>query len=161
MTKKRYGNELHPLYSRWLSMTQRCNNPNHISYKNYGAKGITIASDLQSFNDYRDYLISLPNYDPENSSVDRINGKGNYEKGNLRWACQSTQLANQQCSGKGKNKYTGVNWSNTHKRWIARLTLKGKTLLSKVCLTEEDALEERNQFIIDNNLPHVIQKWSN
>lgn len=64
-------------------------------------------------------------------------------------------------TGTGKNKYTGVNWSNTHKRWIARLTLKGKTLLSKVCLTEEDALEERNQFIIDNNLPHVIQKWSN
>ena len=55
MTKQRYGNELHPLYSRWLSMTQRCTNPNNVNYKNYGAKGISIAEDLKSFEDYCAY----------------------------------------------------------------------------------------------------------
>jgi hypothetical protein len=160
MTRKRYGNELHPLYKRWLSTTQRCRNPKHTSYKNYGARGITLAPDLTSFEDYRDYVSSLPNYDPENSSLDRINNDLPYEKGNLRWVSYSTQIANQRYSGKGNNSYTGVNWSNIHKRWKARINFKGKTLLTKSFLTEKEALEYRNQFIIDNNLPHTIQEWS-
>jgi len=161
MTKKRYGNELHPLYIRWLSTTQRCNNPNHVSYKNYGARGIFLADDLKNFEDYKEYVSQLPNYDPENSSLDRIDNNESYIKGNLRWVNQSTQVANQQHSGKGFNKYTGVNWSKTHKRWIARISFKGKTLLSKVCLTEKEAVDFRNKFISDNNLPHTQQPWSN
>lgn len=157
MTKKRYGNELHPLYSRWLSITQRCTNPNHVSYKNYGAKGIQLAPDLKSFDDFKDYMMSLPNYDPENLSIDRIETSKGYEKGNLRWATQSVQLANQTHSGKGSNAYTGVNWSKTHQRWVARVNFEGKTLFSKVCLTQEDAMKARNEFIVVNNLPHKLQ----
>ena len=80
-----------------------------------------------------------------------------YTKGNLRWASRSTQTANQRASGKGYNKFTGVNWSKTHNRWIARVHYEGKNLLSKVCNTEEEALLIRNQFIIENKLPHTIQ----
>lgn len=156
MTKKRYGNELHPLYARWLSIVQRCTNPNHVSYKNYGAKGIRLASDLRSFEEFKTYLESLPNYDPDSLSIDRIKGDKGYEKGNLRWATQSVQTANQQTSGKGSNSYTGVNWSVTHKRWVARVTFKGKSLFTKVCLTEREAVEARNKFILDNKLPHKI-----
>jgi hypothetical protein len=157
MAKQRYGNELHPLYSRWLSTTQRCRNPKHVSYRNYGAKGITLADDLVSFEAYRDYVTDLPGYDPINGSLDRIDGKLGYEKGNLRWTTYSVQIANQLNSGKGLNRYTGVNWSKTHNRWIARVNLNGKCLFSKVCMTEEEALTERNQFIQQNTLPHPIQ----
>lgn len=161
MAKQRFGNELHPLYARWASTKQRCNNPNHASYKNYGARGIKLAEELTSFTDYRDYVSSLPGYDPKGATLDRIENDKGYEKGNLRWVCHSTQIANQRDSGKGFNKYTGVNWSKTHKRWIARVTLKGKNLLSKVCLTEQEALETRNRFITEQGLPHTIQYWSN
>ena len=44
-------------------------------------------------------------------------------------------------------------------RWVARVTLEGKTLLSKVCLTQEEALQIRNRFIVENSLPHPIQEW--
>ena len=160
MAKQRYGNELHPVYSRWLSMTQRCNNPNHISYKNYGGKGIKVSTEFKQFEVYRDYVMSLPSYDPINLQIDRIDGTKDYKRGNLRWADQSVQLANQSDSGKGFNKFTGVNWSKTHNRWVARITLKGKCLFSKVCLTEREALEARNEFIKQNRLPHTLQVWS-
>lgn len=138
-------------------MTQRCNNPNHVSYKNYGAIGITICPTLQSFIGYRDYITSLPNYDPVNLQIDRIDPTKGYERGNLRWADQSTQIANQTHSGKGMNKYTGVNWSKTHNKWVARITMKGKTLMSSTYLTEQEALDARNAYIRANNLPHTIQ----
>lgn len=157
--KKRYGNELHPVYSRWLSMNQRCNNPNDCNYKNYGAKGITISPELQSFDSYRAYVCSLEDYDPINRQIDRIDPTGNYEKGNLRWVNRNIQIANQTHSGKGSNKYTGVNWSKTHNRWIARINLQGKCVFTKVCLSEKEAYDARVQFIKDNQLPHYIQPW--
>ena len=160
MAKKRYGNELHPLYSRWLSTTQRCCNPNHSSYKNYGARGIKLSDELKRFEDYRDYVSNLPDYDPENLTLDRIDSNKDYMKGNLRWTDSSTQIANQRSSGKGFNNYTGVNWSKTHKRWIARIALNGKSLYSKSFKTELEALNARNQYIKDNNLPHTIQPYN-
>ena len=158
MSKKRYGNELHPLYSRWLSMTQRCNNPKSVSYKNYGARGIIIDPAFVQFKGYCQYVESLPNYG-ELRSLDRIDNMKGYIVGNLRWASCSVQTANQRFSGKGFNKYTGVNWSKTHNRWIARVTFKGKTILSKRCLTELEAMTARNTFIKENNLPHTIQSY--
>lgn len=158
MSKKRYGNELHPVYSNWLCMVQRCENPNHSSFKNYGGKGVSISPDLRKFSDFRDYVVTLKNWD-KGYSLDRIDGTKGYEKGNLRWATPSEQIANQVSSGKGFNTYTGVNYSITHKRWIARLTFKGKTLLSKVCKTEQEAVETRNQFILKHNLPHRLQEY--
>ena len=157
MAKKRYGNELHPLYTRWLSTTQRCSNQAHSSYANYGARGITLAPDLTAFEDYRNYVESLPGYDPVNASLDRRDNNRGYEKGNLRWVSRSTQTANQRASGKGQNRYIGVNWSITHQRWIARVSYEGRCLFTKVCKTEEEALTARNNYITEHGLPHTIQ----
>jgi hypothetical protein len=161
MARKLYGNELHPVYSRWRSTLGRCTDPKHASYKNYGGRGITLAPELREFLDYRNYVCSLLNYDPVNLTLDRIDNNKGYEKGNLRWVSTNVQVANQRYSGKGFNKYTGVNWNVCKKRWIARLTLNGKTLLSKSYLTEQEAVEARNAFIKENSLPHVVQEWSN
>jgi len=137
----------------------RCTDPKHPSYKNYGGRGITLAEDLYKFEDYRDYVCSLPGYDPT-LTIDRIDNDKGYEKGNLRWRDRSVQTAHQRFSGKGFNKYTGVNWNQCKNRWIARITFKGKQLYSKSFLTERNALEARNTFIQTNNLPHTIQMWS-
>ncbi len=157
MPKKRYGNELHPLYSRWLSMTQRCTNPNHKRYADWGGRGISIAKELRNFLSYVDVVEGLAGYSSK-GSIDRKDNDGNYEIDNLRWTCRSTQIANQRPNSRGYNKYTGVNWSNHHNRWIARVTFKGKSLFTKSCLTEKEALCARNDFIIQAKLPHPIQK---
>lgn len=157
--KKRYGNELHPCYKKWQDMVQRCENPNHVSYKNYGGRGISIHPELRSWKDWISYVETLENYSSE-LSLDRIDNNVGYQKGNLRWTTMNVQIANQRFSGKGFNKYTGVNYSITHNRWIARITFEGKNLMSKICYSEEEALKVRNQFIIENNLPHTIQTFT-
>lgn len=157
--KKRYGNELHPCYRKWQDTVQRCENPNHPSYHNYGGRGITIHPELRSWKNWINYIESLPNYDP-NLSLDRLDNNKGYEKGNLRWVNTSVQVANRRFSGKGFNKYTGVNFSKTHNRWIARVNLNGENLLSKSCRSEQEALEVRNQFIKENGLPHPIQTFT-
>lgn len=157
--RRKYNCEKHPDYSRWLAMRQRCLNPTSDNYFRYGAKGITISDDLLEFSDFSAYISTLENYGVKGYTLDRIDPKGNYEKGNLRWASRAIQTANQCGSGKGKNKYTGVNWNKTHNRWISRVVLNGKVLVQKVCITQYEALQYRNKFIADNNLPHPIQTW--
>ena len=164
MPRVRLGNELHPVYDRYRSILNRCNNPRNNSYINYGGRGITVSEELKPFVNFRDYVITLDNYSDEKArtkeiTLDRINPNGNYEKGNLRWVSRSMQLANQRYSGKGKNKYTGVCWSKTHNRWVARINFEGKTIFSKVCLTEKEAYLARVNYIKQNNLPFYIQPW--
>lgn len=159
MKKIRYGNELDPLYSRWLSMTQRCSNPKHRSYPRYGGRGITVDESFKDFTTYKHYVESLPGFNPGNATIDRVENDGNYEPGNLRWADQSTQSANQSSEAKGRNTYTGVNWSSTHNRWIARVNVGGKCVFSKVCTSEYDAWLERSNYIKTHGLPHIIQDF--
>ena len=155
------GNEKHPLYIRWLSMNRRCNVPSALNYNNYGGRGITIDTDLQKFENYAKYVVTLDNYDLRdiaNLSLDRKDNDGNYSKGNLRWATRSTQTANQRKDPKrGSNTYKGVGYSKCHNRWIARINYNNKSLLSTTHLTEQEALTARNTFIKLHNLPHPIQ----
>lgn len=156
------GNEQHLLYSRWLSMLQRIRNPKHGNYSNYGARGILIEDGLDSFVEYAKFAESLPGYDPEQLDVlqlDREDTNGNYSKKNLRWVDRNTQIANQRPNSRGFNTFTGVCWSNTHQRWVARVDFKGRTYCSSTHFTEEAALDARNRCIQENNLPHPIQLY--
>ena len=157
------GNEKHPLYKRWLSMTQRIKNVNCANYVNYGGRGILIQDGLEDFSLYVRYLTSLPGYDATKLDllqVDRKDNDGNYCKGNLRWATRNTQVANQRTNSRGNNHYTGVTWSIVHNRWVARVDYKGRTYCSSTYLTQKEAVESRNMAISDNNLPHPIQKYT-
>lgn len=164
MPKKRYGDELHPVYARYRSILNRCNLKSNSSYHNYGARGITIQKELTPFKNFKEYVTSLDGYSDELAkakliTLDRIDPNKNYEKGNLRWVSYNVQTSNQRLSGKGCNKYTGINWSKTHNRWVARISFNGKVLFSKTFLTEKEAFDARVSFIKENNLPHFIQEW--
>jgi hypothetical protein len=156
MSKKRYGNENHPLYARWLSMTQRCTNPNHKQFSDWGGRGISVDPYFKDFKNYVSYIESLPDYGTK-GTVDRIDNSIGYTPGNLRWLSSSVQIANQRPNSRGNNKYTGVSWSKLHNCWVARIAFKGKNLLSSTHATEQDALQARNAYIKLHNLPHTIQ----
>lgn len=80
-------------YDAWHAMKQRCLNPNHAAYANYGGRGITVCQQwLESFEVFFADVGLKP--DPE-LTLDRIDNDGSYEPGNVRWATRSQQNSNQ------------------------------------------------------------------
>lgn len=77
-------------YASWVSMRQRCENPQHHAYPQYGGKGITVSQDWQSF----DTFLADMGERPTGTSIDRIDGTLGYFKANCRWATRFEQQAN-------------------------------------------------------------------
>jgi hypothetical protein len=105
----------HPLWGTWKSMRTRCNNPRAINYHNYGGKGIIVCSRWDSFENFIEDMGDKPT--PQHS-LERIDGKGNYEPSNCRWATRSEQNSNVQ--KRTKSGFKGVYWYPRIQRWIAR-----------------------------------------
>lgn len=81
------------LYRLWQGIKQRCNNPEHPKYADYGGRGIRIhdpwAQDFRAFAEG----VGLP--PTPQHSLDRYpNNDGNYEPGNVRWATKWEQANN-------------------------------------------------------------------
>lgn len=80
------------LYHIWNGMKQRCANPRAISYKYYGAKGVSVCDEWQSFLGFCSW--ALENGYADGLTLDRINSRGNYEPQNCRWATPKQQQNN-------------------------------------------------------------------
>ncbi|MCO6407335.1 hypothetical protein [Hoeflea alexandrii] len=77
-------------YSTWHAMKERCQNERHMSYPDYGGRGISVCD---RWNDFANFLADMGEK-PDNVSIDRIDVNGNYEPSNCRWANVATQSAN-------------------------------------------------------------------
>lgn len=83
------------VYKVWRNMKQRCFYEKDHSYKNYGARGITVCNEWKNdFQAFYDYVSQLPHFDEVGYTLDRINNNGNYEPNNVRWATAYEQTHN-------------------------------------------------------------------
>lgn len=82
----------HPLYGVWATMRGRCERPNHISYKNYGAKGIKVCEEWQDFQTFFDWAMSH-GYE-RGLAIDRIDSDGDYFPENCRFITQAENNRN-------------------------------------------------------------------
>lgn len=87
----RLGVGSQPAYHSWFSARQRCTDPEHPQWPNYGGRGIAMCERwLGSFDAfYADMGDSAPGL-----SLDRIDNDGNYEPGNCKWSTRSEQQKN-------------------------------------------------------------------
>jgi hypothetical protein len=76
-------------------MRRRCGSPRDKGWHLYGGRGITV------YVEWRDdptafiaWIEATLGPKPIGGSLDRIEGDGNYEPGNLRWATSAEQIAN-------------------------------------------------------------------
>lgn len=77
-------------YMVWDSMRQRCNNPRHAAFKNYGARGITVCERWESFENF----LADMGEKPDGLSIDRKDNSLGYFKDNCRWATDVEQNRN-------------------------------------------------------------------
>lgn len=90
---RKHGNRESRLYTIWNNMKMRCINPNSISFKNYGGRGIKVCDDwLNSFENF--YKWAMNNGYDNTLTLDRINGNGDYEPNNCKWATMKEQQNN-------------------------------------------------------------------
>jgi hypothetical protein len=79
-----------PEYSSWAAMMNRCYNPRHRSYENYGGRGILVSKDWHTVPAFfADVAPRLPG-----TSLDRKDVNGHYAPDNWRWADAKTQIQN-------------------------------------------------------------------
>ena len=115
------------LYRIWLRMKDRCYYPRDISYKYYGARGVTVCPEWHEFRNFQEWAIS--NGYSDNLSIDRIDVNKNYEPSNCRWSDNLTQANNKRSNVYFEafgEKHTltefsriyGINWATLYKRVV-------------------------------------------
>lgn len=80
------------LYEIWHTMKQRCGNPNAHAYDRYGALGITVCEEWNTYECFAQWAVA--NGYQDGLTLDRIDGDKGYEPSNCRWATPKEQARN-------------------------------------------------------------------
>lgn len=110
-------------YYIFQNILQRCNNEKNTAYKNYGDRG--IKNEWKNFEEfkndmYESYLKHCKEFGRENTSIDRLDNNGNYNKENCSFATMAEQSNNRR-----NNRFITFNGETlTIAQWARRMKLK-------------------------------------
>ena len=114
-----------PEYNAWVCMRQRCNNPNHPKYPNYGGRGIVVSPEWGLF---KAFFADMGCKPTSKHMLERKDNNGNYCKENCCWATNAVQSNNRR-----DNKVLSYNGkTQTISQWAEKLGINKTTLNHRV-----------------------------
>ena len=140
-------------YGRWRSIHSRCNNPKNKAYKDYGGRGITVCDEWLSATSFVTWCEGTY---IEGMTLDRIDNDKGYSPENCRWTTKTIQSINQRVGKNNKSGYVGVSWNNKNNNWMAKISWGDLFIYIGSFHTKEEAVLARDNYIIENNLPHKL-----
>ena len=150
-----HGLTYNKFYKTWKGMRGRCINPKDKAYKNYGGRGITVCEEWMDVTNFVAWAEAThPNI--EGVSLDRIDNDAGYSPENCRWADATTQAINQRMMKNNTSGYVGVGFNKSKGRWEASLKLNNIYKYIGRFKTIEEAVQARDNYIIENKLPHKL-----
>ena len=127
------------LYSVWIAMKQRCCNEKHISYKNYGGRGIKVCGQwLESYIEFKTWAEN--NGYKDNLQVDRRNNDKGYEPSNCRWITRTENMRN--------SRVTKLTWAKVH---LIRQIIHNKLCSIKELAGAYNISKSQIQRIVNNS----------
>lgn len=118
------------LYQIWAGIKTRCYNPKSQNYRNYGARGIKMCDEWQSYPKFEAWALSNgynPNASKKAQSIERIDVNGIYSPGNCTWA-----NAKQQMNNTRRNTFiTYSGRTQTLKQWAEEFGISYSTFMSR------------------------------
>lgn len=125
-----YPKGVTPTYRSWQEMHNRCRNPSSPSYKNYGAKGVTVDPRWGAFEAFLEDMGERP----AGTTLDRLDNAKGYSKSNCQWSNRRNQALNRSCTVRVEYRGTVkalTEWcellSLPYPRTYYRLRVKGMT----------------------------------
>lgn len=112
-------------YLRWKRLVQKCTNPRHPDYRNYGGRGIMVCKRWKRFENFLADMGEPPN---GAYSINRINNNGPYSPKNCHWATPAEQMRNTR-----RNRFvTYKGKRQCAKAWAVELGISTSTLSNRV-----------------------------
>ena len=146
------------LYRVWVNMRQRCNNPNHQYYHDYGARGVTVCPEWASYENFKEWATS--NGYREGLTLDREGNGLLYSPEFCRWTDRTAQQRNRRGQRGSSSQYVGVSKHSRSGGWQASIKIAGKAKNLGQFTNEEDAARAREKYIIDNGLKDFTMNFA-
>jgi hypothetical protein len=87
-----------PLHATWFGMIQRCHNPNHRRYADWGGRGIKVCDRWRygenGMSGYECFVADMGPKPSSKHSIHRVDNDGSYDPTNCVWADAKTQRVN-------------------------------------------------------------------
>jgi hypothetical protein len=103
-------------YRIWRGLVKRCHSPNHVNFRNYGARGIAVCDEWRGVGGFARFLEHVGPCPSAEAQLDRIDNNGNYVPGNVRWTTRegnnNNRRNNRLLTFRGETK-TAAEWART------------------------------------------------
>jgi hypothetical protein len=94
--------------------------------RHYSGRGIKVCEEWQDYAPFAAWARA--NGYKDDLSLDRIDSNGDYCPENCRWATRQVQSINHRMSCKNTSGYKGVSRFRDGKKWLAKISIKGKNV---------------------------------